>query len=221
MLPVFLEDDILSVLEDLERAGLEVPREPFSAHSLFRFPLLGSFTYSPDGGDGITVELRQALEPWPVMGEEGGDGGTVRMVDSSVERIEVRLTGADPGRYAVLCEGNVIPLTTAPRQEAVRVGAVRFKAWQLSSSLHPTIKPRARLSFDLYDRFSAAIVDGCTVSVDHPAGRNYETPPVNAFEAEARRNARFRHDGRPVPGASSPPALVIDEEYRHTLDLRR
>jgi uncharacterized protein (DUF2126 family) len=219
MLPVFLEDDIRDVLEELRAAGIDLPEEPFVAHSSFRFPLLGTCDYAPHGESEALIELRQALEPWPVMGEEAGSGGTVRMVDSSVERLEVRLRTPYPERYAVLCEGHPVPLSPAPRLDQTWVGGVRFKAWKLAASLHPTIEPTSRLSFAIYDRYSGTVVDGCTVSVDHPAGRNYETPPVNAFEAEARRNARFVRTGRPVATPEVPP-LVIDEEYRHTLDLR-
>jgi uncharacterized protein (DUF2126 family)/transglutaminase-like putative cysteine protease len=216
MLPAHLQHDLDAVLADLDRVGLSLPREPFAAHLDFRFPRVGAF-----GIGEMTVELRNALEPWPVLGEEGSSGGTVRFVDSSVERLEIRVLNGDLQRYAILCEGRVVPLAPVEGGKDTLVGGVRFKAWELESSLHPTVPATPQLGFQIFDRFSGTVVDGCTYSVDHPAGRNYETPPVNEFEAESRRNARFRRDGRALPPIVVVPELAIDSEYVHTLDLRR
>ncbi len=214
MLPEFLNSDLEEVLRRLDGAGLAVPREPFQAHHEFRFPVLGTLNW-----DAMVIELRQALEPWPVLGEEAGAGGTVRYVDSSVERVQVKVTGWNPARYALACRGRQVPLQ-ATSQEGVAVAAIRFKAWTLPKGLHPTLKADGTLVIDVVDLWNHRVVAGCTFHVDHPAGRNYEQPPVNAFEAESRRSARFEAGGHTPGPLKRLPILVVDPEFPHTLDVR-
>jgi uncharacterized protein (DUF2126 family)/transglutaminase-like putative cysteine protease len=212
MLPAFVEADLAAVLADLDAVGLTFPREPFAAQGEFRFPLVGRLEFQ-----GIEVEVRQALEPWPVMGEEGGTGGTVRYVDSSVERLQVRVTNMDPSRYCLACRGYRIPLT--PLADGSLVGGLRFKAWRLASGLHPTVEATPQVVVDLVDLAAHRTVAGCTTWVAHPAGRNYDSPPVNAFEAEARRQARFRPEGQTPGPLEALPALVPPGEFPHTLSI--
>jgi uncharacterized protein (DUF2126 family) len=212
MLPEFLGRDLDEVLGRLDAKGLNLPREPFLAHREFRFPVLGTLKW-----DGAVIELRQALEPWPVLGEEAGSGGTVRYVDSSVERIQVKVTGWNPERYVLACRGRQVPLQ--PLGDAF-VAGIRFKAWTLSSGLHPTLKADGTLVLDVVDLWNHRVVAGCTFHVDHPAGRNYETPPVNSFEAEARRSARFEAEGHTPGPLHRLPILAVDPEFPHTLDVR-
>lgn len=213
MLPQFIRADLLEVLDDLRAAGFDFDPAWFEPHFEFRFPRFGSFGH----GD-VGVTLRQALEPWHVMGEQGAIGGTVRFVDSSVERLEVLLSGAPEGRYEVLCNGHAVPLAPAGPQ-GEHAGGVRFRAWQPSASLHPNIGIDAPLTFDLYDHWQGRAVAGCTYHVGHPAGRNFETFPVNAYEAEGRRLARFEARGH-TAGRRPPERSRPHPAFVHTLDLR-
>ncbi|MEZ5651162.1 MAG: transglutaminase family protein [Burkholderiaceae bacterium] len=213
MLPEFIWSDLLEVLDDLRAAGFDFDPAWFEPHAEFRFPRFGIF-----GHGGVQVTVRQALEPWHVMGEEGAVGGTVRYVDSSVERLEVRLSGAPEGRYQVLCNGHVVPLAITGRN-GERAGGVRFRAWQPPSSLHPGIGIDAPLTFDLHDTWQGRAVAGCTYHVGHPAGRNFEIFPVNAYEAEGRRLARFEARGHSA-GVVEPRPGIHHPAVVHTLDLR-
>jgi uncharacterized protein (DUF2126 family)/transglutaminase-like putative cysteine protease len=213
MLPHFVAADMRDVIADLRREGYAFAIEWFDPFVEFRFPRFGAVTY-----DDVTIDLRQAIEPWHVLGEEIATTGTSRYVDSSVERLQVKVTGMIGGRHAVLCNGRMLPLapTGIPGEF---VAGVRFRAWSPPSALHPTIGVHAPLRFDLVDRGSQRALGGCTYHVSHPGGRNYEVIPVNANEAEARRRARFwphGHTPGPVPLHDEPPNPALPT----TLDLR-
>jgi len=214
MLPHYVEQDLRDALEELGGLGFPIDPDWFVPHLAFRFPHIGEIHHR-----GMTLELRNALEPWHVLGEEQSAGGTVRYVDSSIERVQARVTGWVEERYALACNGVAVPLDPTDR-EGDFVGGVRFKAWNPPSSLHPTIQPQVPLVFDIHDRWSGRSVGGMTYHVAHPGGRNYETFPVNANEAEARRRARFFPIGHSA-GPMDEPIVVRSREHPRTLDLRR
>jgi uncharacterized protein (DUF2126 family) len=214
MLPYFVEQDVLGVVGDLTGAGYRFDPAWFTPHFNFRFPVHGRVSLQ-----GIEVELRHALEPWHVMGEEAGTGGTVRFVDSSVERLQIRVTGVTRDRHAVACNGWRLPLHSTG-VEGEYVAGVRFRAWSPPSALHPTIPGHGPLVFDLVDTWSGRSVGGCTYHVTHPGGRNFVTFPVNAHEAEGRRLARFQPIGH-TAGPFEPRDPGINPDFPLTLDLRR
>ncbi|WP_424192866.1 DUF2126 domain-containing protein [Ampullimonas aquatilis] len=223
MLPHFVESDFADVLADLRHAGYPIEDSWFASFIEFRFPRYGTASY-----DGITLELRQAIEPWHVLGEEMSGSGTSRYVDSSVERMQLKVNGMTAGvsvgngsaasRYAVTCNGRPVPLapTGVPGEY---VAGIRFRAWAPPSALHPTIGIHAPLVFDLVDTWSNKSLGGCTYHVVHPGGRSYEDFPINANAAEARRFARFTTHNH-TPGEMHVTPEPKNPSYPYTLDLR-
>ncbi|RBP83128.1 transglutaminase family protein [Marinomonas rhizomae] len=236
MLPHFVWQDVKEVVEDLQRHGFPFKLEWLAPFEEFRFP-----HYGRQQIDDMEIELRWAIEPWHVLGEEITGSGTARYVDSSVERLQVKLSGLTDGRYVLSCNGRRVPIRSTGRKGEY-VGAVRYKAWAPPSALHPTLGTDTPLIFDLIDTWNGLSVGGCTYHVSHPGGRTYDNVPVNSNEAEARRVNRFWDHGftqgalSPPPAfsalrsfypngdeprAMAPPAEEPMNEYPHTLDLRK
>ena len=189
LLPHFIIQDISEVAADLRAHGIAFDTSWLDPFTEFRFPRVGTAVF-----DGVEIELRGAIEPWNVLGEESTAGGTARYVDSSVERLQVRLIGADRHRYVVTANGYPVPLLATSSSD-IQVGGVRYRAWQPPSALHPTITVDDPLRFELVDVASGTSRGGCTYHVSHPGGRSYDNPPVNAVEAESRRGRRFEATG--------------------------
>jgi uncharacterized protein (DUF2126 family)/transglutaminase-like putative cysteine protease len=244
MLPHYVREDMKQVTKDLQRAGFGFELEWLEPFFEFRFPRYGNTLI-----DGVDMELRFAIEPWHVLGEEVSSTGTARYVDSSVERIQVSVTGFTEGRYVIACNGRRLPMRNTGRKGEY-VAGVRYRAWQPPSALHPTIAPHTPLVFDMIDTWNGRSVGGCTYYVAHPGGRSYDDFPVNDYAAETRRMTRFWDYGhtpgviiRPplastpiaasdkpllanfsitdeAPRAMAPPAEELSTEYPFTLDLR-
>ncbi|WP_312263218.1 transglutaminase family protein [Candidatus Igneacidithiobacillus taiwanensis] len=236
MLPQYLWEDLGEVCAELQEFSYPLALEWFLPFLEFRFPVLGRVRIRE-----VEIELRMALEPWPVLGEEATGQGTARFVDASIERLQVRVSGMASDRYVVVCNGRRVPLrSTGTQGEAV--AGVRYRAWQPASALHPELPLDVPLVFDLIDTWNGRSVGGCTYRVAHPGGRNYERFPVNAYEAEGRRIVRFEPMGftqgplLPPPergalreflpqgsplGPWQPPVEAPNPEYPCTLDLRR
>jgi uncharacterized protein (DUF2126 family) len=214
LLPHFCEADFADALEELSGLGTTLDPAWFAPHFAFRFPQVGAVTVRD-----MEIELRHALEPWHVLGEDTTPAGTVRYVDSSLERLQVKLSGWIDERYVLACNGVAVPLSRTERAGEY-VAGVRFKAWAPPSALHPTVPAQVPLVFDVFDRWNGRSLGGMSHHVAHPGGRNYETFPVNANEAEARRRARFFAFGH-SPGPMIEPRVVLGREHPRTLDLRR
>ncbi|MBY0503666.1 MAG: transglutaminase family protein [Bryobacteraceae bacterium] len=214
LLPHYVRRDFVAVLAELKTSGYVLDPAWFDAHFEFRFPFHGEVQY-----DGMRIEVRQAIEPWYVLGEEGAAGGTARYVDSSVERLQVKVSGLIGERYAVTCNGRRLPLQSTGVQNEY-VAGVRYRAWQPPRCLHPTIGVHSPLIFDVVDVANGKSIGGCTYHVAHPGGRSYETFPVNANEAQARRVGRFFAIGH-TPGPMPAPPAETNSQFPCTLDLRR
>jgi uncharacterized protein (DUF2126 family) len=214
LLPHFLALDFEDVIDDLTEQGFPFERDWFAPHFEFRFPLIGRLTKR-----NVQLEIRQAIEPWHVLGEEGSTSGTSRYVDSSVERVQVKVRGLTDTRHILAANGRRVPLvpTDTPGEF---VAGVRFRAWQPPSCLHPTIGIHSPLVFDLVDTWNQRIIGGCTWHVAHPGGRSFERFPVNAYEAESRRMARFFPFGHRC-GKLGTLVEEKNRDYPCTLDLRR
>ena len=189
LLPHFVIQDIADVAADLRAHGIAFETSWLDPFTEFRFPRIGTAVF-----DGVEIELRGAIEPWNTLGEESTATGTARYVDSSVERIQLRIIGADRHRYVVTCNGYPVPLLATDNAD-IHVGGVRYKAWQPPSALHPTITIDVPLQFELIDLTSGTSRGGCTYHVVHPGGLAYDEPPVNAVTAESRRARRFEATG--------------------------
>lgn len=214
MLPHFVKQDFDDVIGELRGAGYPFESDWFAPHFEFRFPRHGGFV-----AEGIEFELRHALEPWHVMGEEGSAGGAVRYVDASCERVQVKVEGMAGERYVLTCNGQPVPLQPTGKVGEF-VAGVRYRAWLPESALHPTIGVHAPLVFDLVDTWMKRSLGGCQYHVEHPGGRNPERYPVNANEAEGRRLARFAAFGH-TPGRIDVTPSPRNESFPFTLDLRR
>ena len=232
LLPHHAAADIADVVDDLRAHGFAFDHAWLAPFIEFRFPRLGTVDVS-----GVHLELRAAIEPWHVLGEEVTATSTARYVDSSVERLQVAAVGLTPGRHVVTCNRVAVPLRSTGTQGS-EVGGVRYRAWQPPSALHPTIAVHTPLVFDLVDLWSGRSLGGCTYHVSHPGGLAYETFPVNANSAEARRRSRFEphgHTAGPIDadllaelagssvGVGTPTMTggVGAHDYPRTLDLRR
>jgi len=213
MLPHFIWTDLCDVVEELNQFGYAFKSEWFAPHFEFRFPHIGDMDVN-----NVRMDLRMALEPWHVMGEEGMQGGAVRYVDSSLERVQIKVNGFVEGRHVVTCNGEVVPLHPTGTQGEF-VAGVRYRAWQPPNCLHPTIGVHAPLTFDVIDTWMHRSMGGCQYHVAHPGGRNYDTFPVNAYEAEARRLARFFRIGH-TPGEVRVDKRHLNPDFPFTLDLR-
>lgn len=214
LLPHYCQTDFTDMLDELSAFGLKLDPAWFEPHHQFRFPEIGNVTVRD-----MKIELRHALEPWHVLGEEQGASGTARYVDSSAERVQLKVEGWVDERFTLACNGVAVPMSPTGRAGEA-VGGVRFKAWAPPHALHPTIPAQAPLVVDVFDTWTGRSLGGLTHHVSHPGGRAHEDFPVNANAAEARRRARFFNFGH-TPGVMAVPTSDRGQEHPRTLDLRR
>ena len=211
LLPHFIIHDIADVAADLRANGIDFDTSWFDPFTEFRFPRVGTAVF-----DNVELELRGAIEPWNTLGEESTGSGTARYVDSSVERLQIRTIGADRQRHVIVCNGHPVPMLATDNPD-VLVGGIRYRAWQPPSALHPTITVDTPLRFELLDIATGTSRGGCTYHVSHPGGRAYDTPPVNAVEAESRRGRRFEATGF-TPGRIDV-ADIREKQARQSTDI--
>jgi uncharacterized protein (DUF2126 family) len=215
MLPHFIWNDLLSIIDDLAGAGIDFDPDWFKQQFDLRFPCFGRVTV-----DGVAIELRQALEPWLVLGEEPASGGTSRPTDSSMDRLQARVAGFNENLHVLVCNGWRVPLhATGPDSDTEYVAGIRFRAWDNPSGLHPTLSATPSLTFELLDRRVDASLGGCSYSVDRSDGKVFRTPPKDAREAEHRRRGRFRPLG-PSGAKGKPQTPPVNADSPLTLDLR-
>lgn len=240
LLPHFAYLDMLDVVNDLKSAGYNFDISWFDPFFEFRFPHYGTVTV-----DNMQLELRLGIEPWHVLGEELSNSGTARFVDSSLERLQVKVSGFVQDRHILVCNGCRVPLrSTSVKSEFV--AGIRYKAWNPPSALHPTVGVDVPLVFDVIDTWNDRVLGGCTYFVTHPGGRSFDTYPINSYEAESRKISRFwdfGHTPSSTVEATAPveftptvsrfvaerksdlkidtPVELINPEYPNTLDLRR
>ncbi|MEL6110467.1 MAG: transglutaminase family protein, partial [Planctomycetota bacterium] len=217
LLPHFAWQSLLGVLNELAQRGIELDREWYVPQFEFRFPKIGDFFVQD-----LRMELRSAIEPWYLMGEEPSSGGTARFVDSSLEKLQVRIDGYDPRRHALLCNGHRIPMHATDIADS-RVAGIKYRAWQPPRCLHPTIGVNVPLQFDIVDLATSHSLGGCRYFTADPSGRAHEVFPINANEAESRRSARFQTGTLTGGRMQIPPLPPPDPEcdYPITYDLRR
>lgn len=237
LLPHYCYKDMGEVVNDLRNAGYAFDISWFDPFFSFRFPFLGELQV-----DDIHMEIKMAIEPWHVLGEEISSSGTSRFVDSSLERLQIKVSGLTDSRYHLLCNGFRIPLKNTGVQGEYVTG-VRYRAWQPPSALHPTLGVDTPLTFDLFDTWTKKSVAACQYHVTHPGGRNYDTFPVNSYEAESRRISRFFDFGHSInlvePTVTQAQSVgrfitkvniltnyeatgeTYNPDFPHTMDLRR
>ncbi len=213
MLPTYLWSDLEDVAADLRAFDVPIDAEWFRPFLEFRCPRVGHHQLGQ-----IELELRSALEPWITLGEQPVGSVVARYVDSSLERLEVKVRGLVPGRHVVAVNGVEVPLrATGVADEGV--AGVRFRAWQPPFCLQPNIAIQHPLRFDVIDRWARRSLGACAYHVWHPEGRAFEEPPLTAFEAAARRAQRFTTEGHaPWPATVRP--TRPHPEHPYTLDLR-
>lgn len=230
MLPDILWDDLRSVVGDLVAAGYPFQLDWFEPLFERRFPVLGSVPIGP-----LTLKLRSAHEPWPLLAEEATGAGVARFVDAANERLQVTLSGAHPGRYVLVCNGHRVPLQeTATHGEYI--AGIRYKISNPPATLHPTVWPVQSLVFDVIDTWSGPVIGGCTYlppqpqlwgSIGTPAlppatGEPREAPrvfPVPILSMRALgRSGRFLPHGSGLGPMTAPPK-IDDEQFPHLLDL--
>ena len=137
----YVREDIKDVVEQLNKAGYKFKEDWFNPFFEFRFPLHGMVTIND-----IHLELRATIEPWNVLGEEMTASGAARYVDSSLERIQVKVSHFNNDRYVLTCNGVKVNLIKTGVEETY-VAGIRYKAWNPFSALHPTIGVDAPLVF--------------------------------------------------------------------------
>jgi uncharacterized protein (DUF2126 family) len=223
-LPAFVWEDLAIICADLRNHGIAFDAEWLRAPWEFRFPKLGEFALPVSNLkseiSNPTLVFRQALEAWPLLGESPNAGTVARTVDSSLDRIEARISEAKFLEGGLLL-ANGLPCAFRATAGGAAACGIRYRAFYLSPSLQPHVPVHAPLLLEWVDRTTLTVVAAARWHVWNPANSAYAAAPADVTLAAARRAERWEYWPHTIGQPRFVPKIDFPPEGRHTLDLRR
>ncbi len=236
-LPAFVWADLAAICEDLQSHGLPFDVEWLRAPWEFRFPKVGELTVKIENRkskikNSLTIEFRQALEAWPLLGESPNAGTVARTVDASLDRLEARVSDAKALEHGLLLV-NGLPCEFraakggAPAEASAKEGpipaacGIRYRAFYLTPSLQPHVPVHAPLLLEWVDRETLTVLAAARWHVWNPRHADYTDRPANDTAAAQRRAERWEPWKHTLGQSRFIPKIDFPVEGRHTLDLRR